>query len=428
MKKVIAVIVIYLMILFGFSGYKANVTAGNSVEIIEVTTETIRLEEDINENYTYYIEPIDIVRDTSALGGVYKKYYSKYLTYYAPNNQPIHIVAQDKVSDEQMLKAYNVLEFYLTQLKSSKKIEIANSMADQGAILVMPNGADGESDIPDRALAGQPLYAMETPTEGDPWYIRNNYEHRDASYEEILHMVHDYGIGTIQSSGADPDLRKMIYDATMNALPKDKSQWGKSGLWGYDSKQWLIELEREGSLEQEYLASVVDSYYGLWGAYSESDGGMWGIYIAKDRAEIETKDPMGLKTIQSILPETLTYMARISPDFEGTFTLSFDTTLPYTHKSQYLINARLTGDKKSDLTGNQASNILMGNSNNNTLDGLEGIDVVQLSGMFDEYEITFENEDVIVKDLKNRDGIDRLKNIEKLRFKDIDYDISLMIP
>lgn len=144
-------------------------------------------------------------------------------------------------------------------------------MADQGAILVMPNGADGESNIPDRALAGQPLYAMETPTEGDPWYIENNYEHRDASYEEILHMVHDYGIGTIQSIGADPDLQKMIYEATMNALPKDKSQWGKSGLWGYDSKQWLVELEREGSLEQEYLASVVDSYYGLWGAFSESE-------------------------------------------------------------------------------------------------------------------------------------------------------------
>ncbi len=49
MKKVIAVILIYLMILIGFSGYKASVTAGNSVEIIEVTTETISVEEDINE-------------------------------------------------------------------------------------------------------------------------------------------------------------------------------------------------------------------------------------------------------------------------------------------------------------------------------------------------------------------------------------------
>lgn len=121
-------------------------------------------------------------------------------------------------------------------------------------------------------------------------------------------------------------------------------------------------------------------------------------------------------------------MARISPDFIGTFTMSFDSALGYTHKSQHLINARLTGDKKSDLTGNQASNILMGNSNNNTLDGLGGTDVVQLSGALDEYEINFDNEDVIVKDLKGRDGVDRLKNIEILRFKDIDYDISLMIP
>jgi hypothetical protein len=48
----------------------------------------------------------------------------------------------------------------------------------------------------------------------------------------------------------------------------------------------LKELTKENSLSQEYLASLVDSYYGLWGAWTESNShGMWGIYIAKTREE-----------------------------------------------------------------------------------------------------------------------------------------------
>lgn len=108
-------------------------------------------------------------------------------------------------------------------------MEIANAMANNGAMLMMPNGADGESKIPDHALTGQPLYQKETPTTGGDWYVTNNYEHRDAAYEEILHMVHDYGIGTVNSPGARPALQKEIYKATMAALPKNKADWGKEG-------------------------------------------------------------------------------------------------------------------------------------------------------------------------------------------------------
>ncbi len=48
-----------------------------------------------------------------------------------------------------IIKAYNVLSFYLTNTKDYDKTAVANSMADNGAVLNMPNGADGEDTLKD---------------------------------------------------------------------------------------------------------------------------------------------------------------------------------------------------------------------------------------------------------------------------------------
>lgn len=377
-----------------------------------------------NPNYKKYINEKNIIRDTTKLGGVYKKYYSKYIQYIAPNGEPITIVAQDKVTDEQMLKAYNQLSFYLEDFKTYKKEGVANKIAENKGVLVMPNGADGESDIPERALMGQPLYQLEVPTVGSEWYIKNDYEHRDASYEEIFHMVHDYGIGTKNNPGALPGLQNKIYRAMKNSLPKNKKDWGKKGLWGLNSKDWLLELEREGSLEQEYIASVIDSYYGLWGSYTRSDGGMWGIYTSKTRDDIKKNDPMGYKIISEFLPSYITYMARIDPKFNGTFKMYYDESEPYTHKSRYLKNAMLLGNNNTGLTGNSEGNVLIGNSGNNKINGREGIDVVQFNGVSSDYKIIKRGDSIIITDNLKRDGRDTLRNVEILRFVDKDIKVS----
>ncbi len=377
-----------------------------------------------NPNYQKYISAKDIIRDTSKLDKVYKKYYSKYINYIAPNGKPIMIVAQDKVSDEQLLKAYNVLSFYLQDFGMYKKGIVANKIADNNAVLVMPNGADGESDIPENALEGQPLYQMEVPTIGSKWYIENDYEHRDAAYEEIFHMVHDYGIGIQSNMGALPNLQKEIYKAMRSSLPKDKKYWGKKGIWGLDSKNWLIELEEEGSLEQEYIVSVIDSYYGLWAPYKEGKGGMWGVYTSKTREEIKKNDPLGYNIITKFLPENLMYMARVEADFTGTFKMYYDKKSPYTHKSKYLQNVRLLGSKNTNLVGNQLNNILIGNQGNNNIDGREGFDTVQFLGKSDDYKIEVKNGKLFVEDKLNGEGKDFLSNIELLRFTDKDIRVS----
>jgi len=158
-----------------------------------------------------------------------------------------------------------------------------------------------------------------------------------------------------------------------------------------------------------------DSYYGLWAAFDENPGGMWGIYIAKTRDEIKEKDPNGFALLEAFLPPMMFgYESLIDPNFRGTFSLQYNEEFPYTHKSQYYVDATLTGSINSNLLGNDADNTLRGNSGNNILDGGEGNDTVIFQGKKDEYEIT----DNIVKDtIQGRDGTDTLISIESIQFQ-----------
>ena len=350
----------------------------------------------------------------------YKQVYCKYMKINAQNGGAIHIFAQNEISNEQMIYARDLLAFYLEDFPGSQygndKSEVANKMADNGATLVMRNGYDGKYRLNVRGLRGQPLYDEETIPIGTPEYLdTDNY--RDASFEEILHLMHDTGIG-IDISGYDegalPDYQKEIRAALNNAHYEKK-------LWGHGSERrarWIAELKEEGSLTQEYLAAIVDSYYGLWEANTTRESGIGG-YQAKTREAIAVLDPMGYAIMKKFFHPYLTFNARIDSGFEGTFSMMLDAALPYTHKSQYLVNATLTGNKNSNLTGNGQDNSLSGNSGINTLDGRSGNDIAIFSGPSTEYRITRLEDGIKVEDtISGRDGADTLKNIELLEFTD----------
>ncbi|MEW5251450.1 hypothetical protein [Microbulbifer discodermiae] len=357
-------------------------------------------------------------------GHQYQSNFCKYIEFEAPNGGSIEIYAQNKITDEQMIRAYQILEFYLEDVKFSRygrhKWKVANAMAGNRAKLLLMNGSDdGNNPLPDE-MDGQPLYETELIIEGSPAYINNDYEnHRDASFEEILHLVHDYGIGTSGEDAPEGALPK--YTAAIDMAMEDAfSNFRWPTEEGYEIlKEFFEELREEGSLSQEYLASVVDSYYGYWGAYSEAPGGMYGFYVAKTRKDVIELDPMGGELVKEFLSPYVTYMARIDKSFEGTFSLSFNVDTPYTHKSQYLINAQLTGNLDSNLMGNEQDNILIGNSGTNQLNGLGGEDTAVFQGDIDEYSIYSSGRDIFICDTKNdRDGISQLINIEMVVFND----------
>jgi len=346
--------------------------------------------------------------------------FNRYTQVVMPNGKPINIYAQNKISDAQMIQVRNMLIFWLTNIPNSyygaDKIAVANKMGDNRATLMLLNGSDGDTQPP--SLNAQPLYETEIVVPGSAWYINNDFEHRDATFEEVLHLVHDTGIGVDGDNtqpGALPNFQTEIRIATNNAIANNFQIWPITAKTDSDVKSWYNELAAENSLSQEYLAAVIDSYYGLWGPFQETDGGMWGLYIAKNRADIESKDPMGYALMMRFFSPYLTYNAQLDSGFAGTFTMTFDPNTPYTHKSQYLLHATLTGTNNANLTGNDQGNHLSGNAGDNVLDGLEGIDTAVYPGKASMYTITKNSDGTITV---VGDGTDTLINIEEIIFAD----------
>ena len=244
--------------------------------------------------------------------------------------------------------------------------------------------------------------------EGSDWYMNNSWEHRDATFEEIFHLVHDAGIGT-WLPGALPEYQSEMLAEAQAAI--DDGRWGIP--IGPGVEDWLEELAAEDSLAQEYIASVIDSYYGYWGAFDEAPGGMWGVYIAKTRAEIAELDPVGGELLEAFLPPMAGYEARLDPELEGVFSMEFDAEAPYTHKSQYLQNVTLTGTVASGLRGNAADNRLRGTGADNAIDGGDGTDTVVYCDDATAYEVSTASG---VTTVSGPAGIDTLRNIERIQF------------
>ncbi len=353
----------------------------------------------------------------SSLGRFYKQNFNRYTKVTTPNGGSIHIVAQSNLSDEQIVRCRSVLEFYLTDYPGSvygaDKSAVANKMAENKAILCLLNGQDDGNNPVGEEVTGQPLYQNEIQVEGHSWYMNQNYEHRDATFEEILHFVHDNGIGVDGANtlpGAAPQFQAEIRAAQQNAL--------SNNLWGIGQDGWIQELTQENSLSQEYLASVVDCYYGLWGAFTESaTNGMWGFYVGKTRDDMSTDDPMGyaLMTNKFFHPY-LTYNARIDGSLNGNFSLKFDPSKPYTHHSRYLKDITLLGSNNNTVTVNELDNNITGNS---------GINTVIFSGASADYSITTTNGNatIVTDNATDRDGINTLSKVEKLQFTDKTIDL-----
>jgi hypothetical protein len=203
------------------------------------------------------------------------KIFSKYSYVNTPNGGRIEIFGTSKVSDEQMLYAKDILKQYLTSegtlYKKKHKKVIANSMANKKTALTFwDNEQQAESNIDKVVKLGyniQDLYATESLNSGN----------RDASYEEILHMVHNYGIA--------PTLFKY-----QDRLQKANNNAIKKGIW---KPRTGAEDLPKADFDDEYLAALMDCYLGLWEGQSNTMGG----YEPTSKQEQKAKDPIGHQLI-----------------------------------------------------------------------------------------------------------------------------------
>ncbi len=373
------------------------------------------------------LDAIDIARSANGIvplpadvGKTLNSIFVKYTKVKAPNGKPIHLMAQAGISDLQFIKAREVLIFHLTDVPGSRygsdKSAIANRLAEVRALMPC-------FDTEETARAANPileateltindvLFARECPIEGSTEYVNNTV--RDATYEEVFHLVQGNGI-----VDALPAFHAEIVKAANAA--------GEAGMYFYDDNP---------QRPLEYIITGVDVYYGLWAHDPDGNGHAFGPeYIYNTREIMKTGDPALYELVESFWPEYLKYDVYLDPSFEGTFSLVLDETQAYTLKSRYLVDIRLTGENSSNLLGNDQDNTFRGNTGDNiftggkgndTLDGGPGNDTAVFTGDSSEYDIAEAGERITVTDtVEGRDGTDVLSNIENLQFRDKRIDRS----
>ncbi len=352
---------------------------------------------------------------------------SRYTHIVAPNGDPIPFLIQDNFTDIQILHARRVLESYLTNIPDtqwgSNKTLIANSIGATNAILFLLND-ESEYDNPDlwalidAGVDGQDLLATEVFPEGSPAYI--NSTERDATYEEILHFIHGYGIQL-----AAPGMQTAIVSAMDIAI---------SGEY-YNP---LSDLPLE-DYDEEYLAMGLECYFGLW-AHDPSGNGYCGDqeYAFINREAMEVGDSLLFSIISGFLGDTWEYAAVLPESFGSEFHLQQDNNLNYTYRSKYLKNVNISGGSSASIYGNDYINSFFGSSGDNHFQGFSGDDIINGSDGIDRAIYVGEREEYVVippyatedsslqvLDIQpDRDGTDHLYDIEEIEFNGVVYDIA----
>lgn len=242
--------------------------------------------------------------------------------------------------------------------------------------------------MPKWLVNSQSLQYRELTVEGDCHYMSNFASYcenlgvdsdRDAAFEEILHLVQAQGIApNVETSAYQEAVRDRalsIYTGNAmhkvwNPTPEDWQDWESD-----DTNADVI----GSTYSHEYLAAVFEAFMGMNGhKVSGLDG-----YTSTERSQIIINDPIGDNLVREMFAGDLQYTARIPT--KGVVKYYTEASLfgiptfkmyksdevgdEYTHKSQYLINAKLIGDENDhiDLIGNDKDNILEGNQGDNTI-------------------------------------------------------------
>ena len=374
----------------------------------------------LGQNFKTLPDNIDVSKSSNGIVNlpenveVIFKDFDRYTKINAPNGKPIHIVVEPGYSNQQVIYARKVLINHLTNLPGTKyghdKTTIANTMANNQSILFLfkdTKSFQGWFRSIERKgfeVNGQDLRAYETILEGTDGYMAQKNPTRDASYEEIMHFVQQWGI-----EQAHPTLSQGLFDAFWDARAKNI---------------YLIDDDET----YEYFICGFEAYFDMWAHDPENDGTRENEYIPISNSSLKVYDSKMYNIVEGYMGNHWLYLAEIVDEFDGHFSLFKDENETYTNKSQYLRKAALTGNKNADLTGNSFDNSLFGNSGNNKIKPLGGFDIVDggpgndtaiFMGKKSEYILRNQDGRIIVDDIHYyRDGQNILINMEKIKFSD----------
>lgn len=354
------------------------------------------------------VSPDGIVPIPSLVTPTIRNLFDRYTKITAPNGKAIHFIMQNNVTNEQAVRAREVLRFFITDtsgsLYGSNKNAIANSMSNLDATLAFFNSESAANSAFNGPFGNlnlfiQDLYATEAVVEGSNDYFTNN--ERDATLEEVFHLVHGAGI-----QPALPVYHSMIWAATTAAMA--------AGKW--TPPPGLPSQDRPF----EYIISVIDVYYGFWAHDPDGDGTSFGgEYAYNTRAALVAGDPQGVAAMLAFLPDAFAANLSIASAFSGLFPMNYSPSIEYTHKSRYLQHVNLTGSNSASVQGNSLDNRMSGNSGNNTLSGQSGFDTAIFRGNASDYSVVYSATGLTVTDSNaGRDGVDTLDGVEAMEFAD----------
>ena len=355
---------------------------------------------------------------------------SRYTHIVAPNGDLIQFLIQDEFTDAQILHARKVLESYLTNIPGSDwgsdKSNIADAIAVSNAIMFLLNDED-EYENPDlwalidAGVNGQDLLAFEVFPEGTPQYM--NSSERDATFEEVLHFVHGFGIQL-----ALPAMQVALESAMENAMNNDI----------YNP---LNDLPVE-DYDEEYLAMGLECYFGIW-SHDPNGNGYCGDneYAFITREAMEAGDPSLYAIINGFFGEAWEYTAVLPDGFSSDFYLEKQIGLDYTYRSQYLKNFKVSGETSINFYGNSFSNAIVGNDGDNQFIGYDGEDILHggdgndraiFQGDYPYYailppEITGDSSFQIIDLVPGRDGTDHLYDFEEIEFNGVVYQLDNLL-
>ncbi|QDV08489.1 hypothetical protein Poly30_40360 [Planctomycetes bacterium Poly30] len=362
--------------------------------------------------------------DAANLSPIVTNVFDRYTAITTPSGERIHFVAQAGVDDAKIRRARAVMRMHLENTATSgDKTAIANAVSGKcGTIAMFAN--ESEYDLADPAVmtfhedfggAYVPLFGNRVVVEGSNVYVKTNPGY-DQTFSATAVLVYRQGM-----------LAELPNWTSLMTLARTNAQ--ADGTFNPVNEKPYLDLN------EAYLGVIVESYEGVWGHDPSGDGSAQnGVYAFGDRPAMEAGDFSTFDLLQLFFTPEQTFVAEVDMNFTGTFDLLYNQSLPYTNRSQYLTNVRLTGDHTAELFGNGLDNTLIGNDGNNnlkgragddTIDGGPGLDTAVFSAPRSEYTITNNGDGTttVRHNVVPGSGTDVVRNIEILNFTDQNVNI-----
>ena len=262
------------------------------------------------------------------------------------------------MTNSQLIHVRNVLENYLTDIPESamgsNKSPVLNALSLSNAVLfVLNDPSDSDSDefisLSEAGAIGKTVFASEIFPEGVPEYMSS--ESRNVTYSAVARYVHKYGI-----KNALPSMQSSVVSLMNDAINNNKF---------IPAADLPVE-----QYDERYLSLLLETFFGVWGHDPNND--QWAgehEYGYINRESMSVGDLQAYNLIKGFFGENWSYTVDLPADFNGLFSVKHNPEMPYTNRSKYLKNIKISGVNNIDITGNMNQNHVLGNQGVNIFEG-----------------------------------------------------------